>query len=425
MTLLRHRVPPCRDDQASPGPLEVTQSSRAATRRRRVGLRVVVVAPLLALTGLAAAAAPSTAFAATAHAAGHNHRVDARLSAPGPHSGSTAAGGLTWASPVMASPKIGGLSAISCPSASFCAAVDNSGYVVTYNGTSWSAPTSIDPNGFGLSSVSCPSASFCAAVDSAGNALTYNGTSWSAPTSIDPNGLTSVSCFSASFCAAVDYSGNVVTYNGTSWSAPASIDPNDGGLTSVSCPSASFCVAGDYLGQVVVGTESTGPSVTSVSPTSGPTAGGTVVTIDGTNLSGATAVDFGSNPATKVSCTSTSCSATSPAGSGTVDVTVTTPGGTSATSSADKFAYLVPRPVVSKLLPGKGPTAGGTVVTITGKNLAGAIVHFGTKLAKIDTRISATEIKVTAPSGSGTVYVTVTTAGGTSAKTTADRFSYI
>ena len=36
-------------------------------------------------------------------------------------------------------------------------------------------------------SVSCPTASFCAAVDGSGNALTYNGSSWSSPDSIDAN----------------------------------------------------------------------------------------------------------------------------------------------------------------------------------------------------------------------------------------------
>ncbi len=40
------------------------------------------------------------------------------------------------------------------------------------------------------------------------------------------------------------------------------------------------------------------PTVTSISPTAGPLAGGTTVTVTGTNLTGATAVDFGSTPAT-------------------------------------------------------------------------------------------------------------------------------
>lgn len=80
------------------------------------------------------------------------------------------------------------------------------------------------------------------------------------------------------------------------------------------------------------------PAVTGVSPDHGPAAGGTAVTVTGTGLSGA-AVRFGSSPATRVSCRAASCSATSPAGTGTVDVRVTTPGGTSAISSADHFTY--------------------------------------------------------------------------------------
>ena len=83
------------------------------------------------------------------------------------------------------------------------------------------------------------------------------------------------------------------------------------------------------------------PTVTSVSPTSGPTAGGTSVTITGTGFTGATAVDFGTTAATITANTGTSITATSPAGSaGTVDVTVTTPGGTSATSTADQYTYI-------------------------------------------------------------------------------------
>jgi hypothetical protein len=65
------------------------------------------------------------------------------------------------------------------------------------------------------------------------------------------------------------------------------------------------------------------------------------------------------------------------------------------------------------------------VVTITGTNLAGATaVHFGRALAKIDKIVSGGKIKVTSPKGSGTVNVTVTTGGGTSAKTTADLYTY-
>jgi hypothetical protein len=80
--------------------------------------------------------------------------------------------------------------------------------------------------------------------------------------------------------------------------------------------------------------------VSSLSPSSGPAGGGTTVTITGTNLADATAVDFGSAAATIVTDSATSITATSPTGSGTVDVTVTTAAGTSATSPSDRFTFV-------------------------------------------------------------------------------------
>jgi hypothetical protein len=71
------------------------------------------------------------------------------------------------------------------------------------------------------------------------------------------------------------------------------------------------------------------------------------VTITGTNL-GTTAtatVNFGAgNPATIVSDNGSQIVATSPSGTGTVDVTVTTVGGTSTTSAADQFTYVTTIP---------------------------------------------------------------------------------
>ena len=169
------------------------------------------------------------------------------------------------------------------------------------------------------------------------------------------------------------------------------------------------------------------PTVTAVSPNNGPQAGGTSVTITGTNLSGATAVHFGANVATGVIVNSaTSVSATSPAGTGTVDVTVTTPAGTSGTSSADHFTYNVPAPTVTAVSPNNGPQAGGTSVTITGTNLTGATaVHFGANAATGVVVNSATSVSATSPAGTGTVDVTVTTPGGTSAANPpGDQFTY-
>jgi hypothetical protein len=87
-----------------------------------------------------------------------------------------------------------------------------------------------------------------------------------------------------------------------------------------------------------------GPTVTGISPTTGQTIGGTLVTIIGTNLGsmGPATVYFGTIRGTIVSDTGTQILATRPVGAvGTVDVAVTTGGGTSSTSAADQFSYLV------------------------------------------------------------------------------------
>ncbi len=82
------------------------------------------------------------------------------------------------------------------------------------------------------------------------------------------------------------------------------------------------------------------PTVTSVSPASGAPAGGTTVTVDGTGFIHGATVDFGSVPATSVTYANPyKLTAVAPAGTGSVDVTVSTFAGTSATSSADQFTY--------------------------------------------------------------------------------------
>jgi len=171
------------------------------------------------------------------------------------------------------------------------------------------------------------------------------------------------------------------------------------------------------------------PVVAGVSPSGGPVAGGTTATVTGTGLSGTTEVDFGGNPATNVSVTSsTSLTATAPAGlAGAVDVTVTTPFGTSPTGSADRFTYFL-APTVTGVAPSTGPSFGGTQVTVTGTNLAGATaVRFGGSPATGAVANGAgTVLTVRAPPGAiGLVDVSVTTPGGTSATGSADRFTYL
>lgn len=168
------------------------------------------------------------------------------------------------------------------------------------------------------------------------------------------------------------------------------------------------------------------PVVTKVSPHRGSLSGDTPVVIHGSNLTGATVVDFGSNAATGVDViTSHLISATSPAGSGTVDVTVTTPLGTSATDTGDQFVYTSVGPVVTHVAPHKGTAAGGTPVAITGQNLTGTtVVDFGGNAATNVRVISPKIVLAKSPAGTGTVDVTVTTPNGTSATSSKDQFTY-
>src|SRR5206468_3045853 len=157
--------------------------------------------------------------------------------------------------------------------------------------------------------------------------------------------------------------------------------------------------------------------------------------ITGSGLSGATGVKFGDNDASGYTVDNDGqITATSPAGSaGTVDVTVTTAGGTSATGSADRYTYEAPppppppSPAVSGLSPASGPAAGGTSVKITGSGLSGATgVKFGGKDASSYTVDNDGQITATSPAGSaGAVDVTVTGPGGTSATSVADQYTYI
>ncbi len=88
------------------------------------------------------------------------------------------------------------------------------------------------------------------------------------------------------------------------------------------------------------------PRVTSISPASGGVAGGTNVTITGDFLQNATAVTFGTAAATFSAGVNGTLNAVAPAESaGTVDLRVTTPGGTSAPSAADRFTFVPKDPV--------------------------------------------------------------------------------
>jgi len=154
------------------------------------------------------------------------------------------------------------------------------------------------------------------------------------------------------------------------------------------------------------------PVLTSLDPDKGPTAGGTLVTVTGTDLAGATGVTVDGAPVTFTQVSGTEITfTTDPHAAGAVNVVVTTAGGP---SNALPFTF-VPAPVITSLAPDQGPTGGGTLVTITGTDLAGASEVSVDGVSLPFTQVSGTQVTfTTAAHAAGPVDVTVTTAGGES-----------
>jgi hypothetical protein len=144
----------------------------------------------------------------------------------------------------------------------------------------------------------------------------------------------------------------------------------------------------------------TSPRVTKIGTGSGPMVGGTSVTITGSGFSttpGGTNVYFGPNPAASVTCTSSSsCTAVSPAGIGTVDVTVEVNGVSSPQTPPDQFAYTSPCGAV-KITEALTLHAGQILGLGPGSSVAGALtIQSGAGLLA-DGAIIRGSIKATGP----------------------------
>ncbi|MFJ8795534.1 IPT/TIG domain-containing protein [Streptomyces sp. NPDC102462] len=246
--------------------------------------------------------------------------------------------------------------------------------------------------------------------------------------------------------------GQLMTINGTALStatrvnfgnksAPATVVSS----TQITCSIPSLC-AGQYNINVTAGTSTTNslpffyaatPAVAAVTPTAGPASPGTI-TVSGSGFLNATGVTFGAIGAgTAVTVVNDSeITVTAPAHGAftgcqdTVDVTVTTPGGTSTTSVTDQFVYFN-APAVTSLSPATGPA--GTNVTVTGTcfdNVVNATFTPTAGGAAIPadsfTSASETQLIVVVPAGltAGTTYdLQVITPGGTSAIVAGDVFT--
>jgi len=169
------------------------------------------------------------------------------------------------------------------------------------------------------------------------------------------------------------------------------------------------------------------PAVTKVSPVKGPASGATIVKITGTGFTGATAVRFGTQSASFTVTSPSKITATAPPQAvGTVDVTVSNPGASSAISSADHFKYT---PSVTSVKPSSGSTAGATSVTVTGSGFAlgsTTVFKFATaKATAVNCSSSTTCTMLSPPHAAATVNVKATVNAIASPKSSGDQFTFV
>lgn len=169
------------------------------------------------------------------------------------------------------------------------------------------------------------------------------------------------------------------------------------------------------------------PTITNVSPATGPLAGGSVLTITGTNfVNGPPTVAFVELPSNNVFGTPSSKAAASVTFNSATQLTVTTPSATNlgavdvvvmnpdfqtaTRGSGFTYSSTPPAPTVTAISPNTGSTAGGTSVTITGTGFAATpSVVIGGVNATAEVFVNATTLTATAPAhAAGLVNVVVT-----------------
>jgi hypothetical protein len=174
---------------------------------------------------------------------------------------------------------------------------------------------------------------------------------------------------------------------------------------------ASSCIFG------VGGSLPPAPAVTGIVPASGLIAGGTPVTISGTNFSASPTVAFvdltGSVSVAVGTATAGTITATTPAHAvGLVDVVVMNSDYQTGTLR-NGFNYVTGPPTATGVTPSFGPVAGGTLLTIAGTSfVSGASVTVGGTAATAVTVVNSTTLKATtAAHAAGTVDIVATFPG--------------
>ncbi|HTW97879.1 MAG TPA: IPT/TIG domain-containing protein [Acidimicrobiales bacterium] len=285
------------------------------------------------------------------------------------------------------SSQVAWLHSVSCPAAGTCYAVgyymDNAPayapLVDSLSSGSWAATTVPLPSNAAaddylstaLDSISCADATDCSAVgiyadsneDYWGLVESLSGGTWSALPASDPPGgatnqdveFTNLSCASAGWCVGTGVYRNtsdtqvdfLVTGSGSNWTwsslaVPANSSSQQLGIEenagTVGCaPSGDCVVPGDYydsgpdmqpFADTVV---PPAPAITSLSPGDGPAAGGTTVTLDGSNFFPATTATVGGTSAALTYVSPTAVEVQTPAGFGSSSIELTTDGGDATT----------------------------------------------------------------------------------------------
>lgn len=171
-----------------------------------------------------------------------------------------------------------------------------------------------------------------------------------------------------------------------------------------------------------------GPTVESVSPIAGPLAGGGTVTIKGKNFNSQAVVQFGAVAVIPTYVDPQTLTAVVPSSAipQAVHVRVSTGSGLSPETPDDLYTY-TNGPIVDLVNPNNGPTTGGTIVIIIGKNFTAPLsVRFGDTPVEAFNLNSATQITVLSPPNGtpGPVDVRVTKGTDTSPTGPATKFTY-
>lgn len=134
--------------------------------------------------------------------------------------------------------------AVSCPSATFCMALDDDGGSYTYNGTTWSSKMAV---GADARYLDCFSSTVCLASEQSGRAANWNGTSWTLQEGV-PGTVGAVSCADATHCFAFSAAGvaYATLWDGSAWqtASPGGIIAGLGSVIYGSCPTSTFCMVG-------------------------------------------------------------------------------------------------------------------------------------------------------------------------------------